>query len=107
MHRLMTMAAAAQSQQVGFEACLLAAQLKEDGTFEDIKWLTRSWATALVSTVGPQATRLQTPTILAHQASGQAFLIMLMLRMRALLFFLSQSMLQVITGRLRFEISWS
>ena len=74
-----TMSAPAHSQQVGFEACLLASELADDGTFVDTKYIIRSWSTALVHTVGPEAKHLQAPTVLAHQASGQPFLVVLSL----------------------------
>ena len=74
-----TMGPAAHSQQVAYEECLLATGLCADGSLADVSKLTRSWATALVTTVGPEARRLNAPSVLAQPESGQAWLVVLSL----------------------------
>jgi hypothetical protein len=50
--------AAAHSQQVALEECLLAAPVRSDGTFENYSAMERSWICSLVPTVGRNVSEL-------------------------------------------------
>jgi hypothetical protein len=74
-----TCTSAAHSQQVALEECLLACNLLPDGSFENITAITHSWASGLVFTVQQTAVGVLEPTVLVHEASGCAYLIVLSL----------------------------
>lgn len=74
-----TCGAAAHSQQVAYEECLLALEIHPDGHFVDLAPITRSWAAGLVHTVADKAIDLDSPVVLADVRSGQAFLAVLQL----------------------------
>ena len=71
-----TVAAVAHSQQVAFEECLLACEVR-DGCFARLAPLTRSWTCQLVHTITTVAQDLYEPSILAHAQRGQAYLVFL------------------------------
>ena len=71
-----TMKAAAHSQQVAFEECLLACKVR-NGCLVRTGPLTRSWACNLVHTITTVAQDLYEPSILADVHGGQAYLIFL------------------------------
>ena len=74
-----TCGAAAHSQQVAYEECLLALEMHPDGHFVDLAPITQSWAAGLVHTVCETAIDLDSPVVLADVRSGQAFLAVLQL----------------------------
>jgi hypothetical protein len=74
-----TCTSAAHSQQVALEECLLDCSLQPDGSFETIIAITHSWASGLVFTVQQTAVGVLEPTVLVHEASGCAYLIVLSL----------------------------
>lgn len=74
-----TCTAAAHSQQVALEQCLLACDLLADGKFSDIVAITRSWASGLVHTVQDTAVGVLTPSVLVNETTGCAYLIVLSL----------------------------
>ena len=81
-----TCRAAAFSQQVGLEECLLKCEILPLGGqvgradaaqgavqpkfFKDVKFLTKSWAGGLVRTVSATAVTLQHPAVLADEKAG-------------------------------------
>ena len=74
-----TCGAAAHSQQVAYEECLLALEIHPDGHFVDLSPITQSWAAGLVHTVAATAIDLDSPVVLADVRLGQAFLAVLQL----------------------------
>lgn len=87
-----TCRAAAYSQQVGFEECLLRCELAHSqasghrchanaapravqGQFKDMRFLTKSWACGLVRTVSETAKNLLQPKVLAEEATSSVWLI--------------------------------
>jgi hypothetical protein len=74
-----TCTAAAHSQQVALEECLLACELLPDGKFRDIVSITKSWACGLVHTVRATAVGVLEPSVLVHEISGCAYLVVLCL----------------------------
>jgi hypothetical protein len=74
-----TCTSAAHSQQVALEECLLDCSLLPDGSFETMTAMTHSWVSGLVFTVQQTAVGVLEPTILVHEASGCAYLIVLSL----------------------------
>ena len=67
----------AHTQQIGCEEALLACALNSDGTFEAVTPLEQSWRSRLCEAVGSEAKRLHDPYVLIHQATGNAYLIVL------------------------------
>jgi hypothetical protein len=74
-----TCTAAAHSQQVALEECLLSLDLKADGTFQNTDSICKSWACELIHTVDQTAVGLLEPTVLVNMVSGAAYLIVLSL----------------------------
>ena len=74
-----TCGAAAHSQQVAYEECLLTLDIHPDGHFVDLAPITQSWAAGLVRTVAATAIDLDSPVVLADMRAGQAFLAVLQL----------------------------
>ena len=74
-----TCTAAAHSQQVALEECLLDCTLLPDGSFQNITAITHSWASGLVYTVQQTAVGVLVPSVLVHETSGSAYLIVLSL----------------------------
>jgi hypothetical protein len=74
-----TCTSAAHSQQVALEECLLDCSLLPDGSFETITAITHSWVSGLIFTVQQTAVGVLEPTVLVHEASGCAYLIVLSL----------------------------
>jgi hypothetical protein len=74
-----TCTSAAHSQQVALEECLLDCALMPDGTFETTTALTHSWSSSLVFTVQQTAVGVLEPSVLVHETSGSAYLIVLSL----------------------------
>ena len=74
-----TCGAAAHSQQVAYEECLLALEIHPDGHFVDLAPITQSWAAGLVRTVAATAINLDSPVVLADVRAGQAYLAVLQL----------------------------
>ena len=74
-----TCGAAAHSQQVAYEECLLALEIHPDGHFVDLAPITQSWAAGLVHIVAATAIDLDSPVVLADMRTGQVFLAVLQL----------------------------
>ena len=74
-----TCTAAAHSQQVALEECLLDCTLLPDGSFQNITAITHSWASGLVYIVRQTAVGVLEPSVLVHETSGSAYLIVLSL----------------------------
>jgi hypothetical protein len=58
---------------------LLDCSLLPDGSFETITAITHSWVSGLIFTVQQTAVGVLEPTVLVHEASGCAYLIVLSL----------------------------
>lgn len=69
--------ASAHAEQIGCEHCLLACPLADDGRISDFTLLERSWLCQLVHTVSSVAKNCEVPTVLVHQKSDTAWLIVL------------------------------
>jgi hypothetical protein len=74
-----TCTAAAHSQQVALEECLLACELLPCGKFQDTMAITMSWASGLVHTVEQTAVGVLEPTVLVAETTGCAYLVVLSL----------------------------
>ena len=74
-----TCTAAAHSQQVALEECLLECELLPNGKFQDTGVITKSWVSGLVHTVQQTAVGVLEPTVLVAETIGCAYLVILSL----------------------------
>ncbi len=72
-------AAAAHSQQVALEECVLSLELTIDNEIVDLSPVTQSWACSLVHSTAAEAVDLEMPTVLVDECHGVAYLIILSL----------------------------